>query len=291
MIEIDNLCKSYGDKHVLDHINLNVENGSVLGLVGINGAGKSTLLRLTCGVLKADEGNITIDGEDVYENEKIKKNIFFLPDDPYYAPNVAGKDLAALYRQFYSFDGGVFNSYLDTFSLDAKKPIRNFSKGMKRQMYISLALACKPKYLLLDEAFDGLDPLARLEFKRGIIELQEQDTTVIIASHSLRELEDICDSFAILDNLKVTSYGKIDGALEKICKLQVVFERDVERQDMPLDIVNFEKTGRVIKLVARGDRQAIIAAVTAMNPLIIDEIPMDFEDMFIAEVEDKGYLK
>ena len=169
MIEIKHLSKSFGDKKVLEDLDLVIENGKVFGLVGINGAGKSTLLRLLSGIYKADSGNIYIDGEDVYENEKVKKNIFFLPDEPYYAANTTPLSLISLYETFYELDKEVYLNYLNGFALPLKKSMHNFSKGMKRQVFIALALAIKPKYLLLDEAFDGLDPLARLTFKRALI--------------------------------------------------------------------------------------------------------------------------
>lgn len=291
MIDVINLCKSYGKNRVLINANLKVGNGDIFGLVGINGAGKSTLLRLLSGVMQADDGKVLIDGEEVYENEKVKRNIFFLPDDPYYTMNLTGNQQAAFYKNFYSFDSGLFNYYTEKFSLNPNKPIRNFSKGMKRQIFISLALACRPKYLFLDEAFDGLDPLARLEFKRGLIQLQEIGTSVIIASHSLRELEDICDSFALLDGHSVKAYGKLDGELSKLSKYQLVFDRDVEREDLPFECIHFEKSGRVIKIVVRGENEKTRAKINAMKPLILDEIPMDFEDMFIYEAGESGYLK
>ena len=192
MIEVKGLKKGYDKKAVLVDMNLRVQSGAVFGLVGINGAGKSTLLRTLAGVLKADAGEVLFDGEKVYENVAVKREIFFLPDDPYYDTNVTAEGLADLYRAFYEFDEAVFDGFVTEFSLEKNKPIRNFSKGMKRQVFVALALACRPKYLLLDEAFDGLDPLARLIFKRGLIELvEEKGSTVVISSHSLRELEDI----------------------------------------------------------------------------------------------------
>ena len=291
MIEVINLHKSYGKNDVLIDANLKVGDGDIFGLVGINGAGKSTLLRLLSGVLRADSGKILIDGKEVYENEEVKRNIFFLPDDPYYTMNLTGNQQAAFYKNFYPFDDEIFRYYTEKFSLNANKPIRNFSKGMKRQIFISLALACRPKYLFLDEAFDGLDPLARLEFKRGLIELQETGSSVVIASHSLRELEDICDSFALLDGHSVKAYGKIDGELSKLCKFQLVFEKDVERKELPFDCIHFEKTGRVIKIVVRGEAEEIRAKIDGMKPLIVDEIPMDFEELFIYEVGERGYLQ
>ena len=291
MIDVINLWKSYGNNRVLIGANLKVYEGDIFGLIGINGAGKSTLLRLLSGVMKADRGEILIDGEEVYENGRVKKNIFFLPDDPYYTINLTGNQQAAFYKTFYDFDDEVFKYYTDKFSLNPNKPIRNFSKGMKRQIFISLALACRPKYLFLDEAFDGLDPLARLEFKRGLIELQEKGTSVIIASHSLRELEDIIDSFALIDGRTVKAYGKVDGELSKLSKFQLVFERNVEREELPFKCIHFEKTGRVIKIVVRGDMEKTRAKIDEMHPLIVDEIPMDFEDLFIYEVGERGYIK
>lgn len=291
MIDIKNLSKSFGSKTVFKDADIRVENASICGLVGINGAGKSTLLRIISGVLQSDGGSVFIDGEPVYDNEKVKDNIFFLPDEPYFDSNVTGVKLKELYKTFYTFDDGIFDEYAKTFSLDITKPIRNFSKGMKRQIFIAAALACKPKYLLLDEAFDGLDPLARLEFKRGLINLQGGGSTIIIASHSLRELEDICDSFVLIDNASVKVSGNIEKALDNIFKLQLAFEKPVPREELPFDCVHYELNGRVITAVARGDKQEVMQKISEMNPLIMEEIPMDFEDMFIEEVQEKGYLK
>ena len=291
MIDVKNLGKSFGEKIVFKGADIEVESGSICGLVGINGAGKSTLLRRFSGVLKQDTGTVEIDGQKVYDNENVKRKIFFLPDDPYYDANVTGAALRELYKTFYPFDDEVFKSFTDKFSLAVNKPIRNFSKGMKRQIFIAAALACKPEYLFLDEAFDGLDPLARLEFKRGLISLQESGSTVIIASHSLRELEDICDSFILIDESSVKVSGSIEKALGNIFKLQLAFENIVTREDMPCEVISFEQSGRVITLVARGEKQKIMDAISKMNPIIMEEIPMDFEDMFIEEVKERGYLK
>ena len=199
MISITNLCKSFGPKVVLANLNLQINDGQVLGLVGINGAGKSTLLRTLCGVYKADVGEILVDGKPSYENEQVKKDFFFLPDEPFYDQNSTPASILALYCSQYDVDKDKYHEYLEHFKINPKEKLNKFSKGMKRQTFISLALAIHPKYLVLDEAFDGLDPLARLMFKRELIDMiSDYHSTVIISSHSLRELEDICDSFAII---------------------------------------------------------------------------------------------
>ena len=284
MITASGICKSFGSKTGFIGANISVADGSICGLVGINGAGKSTLLRIICGVLAADKGEVAIDGKPTFDNPEVKRGIFFLADDPFFEYGLTGEKLRAFYKTVYDFDDEVFTGYTTRFGLDLKKPIRNFSKGMKRQIFIAAAFACKPKYLLLDEAFDGLDPLARLEFKRGIIDLQGEGTTVIIASHSLRELEDICDSFILIDSSEVKVCGKIEDALDNIIKLQVVFDREVNESDIPFKCMRFARVGRVITVVARGDKQELLDKLNAMNPLIIDEVGMDFEDYFIEEV-------
>lgn len=293
MIEVKGLTKGYEDnKSVLNGVTLTVRDGSVFGLVGINGAGKSTLLRLIAGVLKKDGGQVCVDGEEVYENERVKRGIFFLPDDPYYTTNVTARGLAEMYASAYDLDETVFKEYMERFKLDERKAIRNFSKGMKRQVFVALALAVAPKYLLLDEAFDGLDPLARLVFKRGLVRLvEEKGTTAIVSSHSLRELEDVCDSYGILDKGAITCFGDLESDLSRLHKFQAAFSGEICKEDFDFECLSFTKTGRVVQLIARGDAEELAAKIRAKNPLFVEEIEVDFEEMFIGEVQTRGYLE
>ena len=288
MIEIQGLKKSYGSKLVLDGVHLTVPDGAKFGLVGINGAGKSTLLRLIADVLRPDEGSILLDGECVTGNAKKREELFFLPDDPYYASGTTVAKLIDLYRTFYPFDRALFDKYASIFGLQLLTPIRNFSKGMKRQAFAALALACRPRYLLLDEAFDGLDPLARLELKRGLIE--QEDCTVLISSHSLRELEDICSGFALLDGGTIADAGDIHDALGKVHKFQFALEREVRREDIPFECLSFEAEGRVAKIIVRGEPEYILRMLEALHPLFVEEIAVDFEELFLCEVQKRGYM-
>lgn len=288
MIEIKGLGKSYGPKKVLEKVNLSVPDASVFGLVGINGAGKTTLLRMMADVLRPDEGTVEYDGETIAGNAKKRKELFFLPDDPYYAAGTTVEKLVELYKSFYSFDDELFSRYEKLFSLERRTPVRNFSKGMKRQAFAALALACRPKYLLLDEAFDGLDPLARLELKRGIISLE--GTTAVISSHSLRELEDICSGFALLDGGAVADAGDLSETLERVHKFQAAFEEPVPRERFPFECLSFESEGRVVRFVVRGGREEIVSALKALSPIFVEEIKVDFEELFLCEVKSRGYL-
>ena len=288
MITIKGLRKSYGTKEVLSGVSLTVPDASVFGLVGINGAGKTTLLRMMADVLRPDEGTVEYDGENIAGNAKKRKELFFLPDEPYYTAGTTVEKLVALYKSYYAFEDELFARYEALFSLERRTPIHNFSKGMKRQTFAAIALACRPKYLLLDEAFDGLDPLARLELKRGIISLE--GTTAIISSHSLRELEDICSGFALLDGGVVADAGDISETLGKIRKFQVAFDHEVRREDIPFECLTFEAEGRVVRFVVRGEREEIVSALKALSPIFVEEIRVDFEELFLCEVKNRGYL-
>ena len=291
MIEIKNLSKSFDNYQVLKDLNISIEEGRIFGLVGINGAGKSTLLRLISGIYNKDSGSILIDGEEVFENEIVKKKIFFLPDEPFYSSHVTPYNLCDLYQAFYDFDKEEYIGYLNDYKLPIKKPMSKFSKGMKRQVFISLALTIKPKYLLLDEAFDGLDPLARLKFKKAILKLVEENkTTVIISSHSLRELEDISDCYGLLDKGMITSTGNIDNRIESYHKYQMAFGKEIKEEDFEIAFIKYEQIGRIVKVVVKEELNEFSELVKKYNPLIIDEISIDFEDFFILEVENRGYL-
>lgn len=293
MIEIKNVSHSLGEKRILNDINLTLTEGSVMGLVGINGAGKTTLLRLISGVYRADEGEILIDGESI-KCESAREKLFFLPDDPYFTAHTTGKALYDMYKVFYpAMDREVFSRYMSSFGLDEKKPIRNFSKGMRRQLFIALALAVKPKYLLLDEAFDGLDPLARLSFKKAINEaVEENGTSVIISSHSLRELEDFCDCYALIDKTTVSSSGDIAERVNSFCKFQLAFLEEFDEKIFEcLPVVAIEKSGRFVRIVLRGDAERMQTALEALSPVIVEQMNMDFEEMFIHEVEERRQTK
>ncbi len=286
MIEIRHLSHYFGDKHVLSDVELNIREGSVMGLVGINGAGKTTLLRLISGVYTVGAGSILIDGEPA-GTESAKRKLFFLPDDPYYTLHSTGNSLFEMYRIFHpGIDRTVFEECLSEFSIAPDKPLRNFSKGMKRQLCIALALAVRPKYLLLDEAFDGLDPLARLAFKRAINRaVEEEGISVLISSHSLRELEDFCDSYALIDNMRVSSSGDIAERVDRYCKFALAFtELPSENAFDGLPILAIERNGRFVHLVLEGREDEMRERLTALRPAVIEQMNMDFEEVFIHEV-------
>lgn len=290
MLEVVNLCKNFGSKEILKDINLRVEDGSIFGLVGINGAGKSTLLRCIAAVYRTDKGGAFLDGKETYLDEEIRKDIFFLPDDPYLPPTANINSQIEFYKSFYDFDETVVEKYLKMLDLDSSLPFSNYSKGMKRQACLIFAMAIKPRLIMLDEMFDGLDPLVRLIFKKGIISLVEENgTSVIISSHNLKELEDICDSYGILEDGHVNSYGDLISSKEAINKYQVAFNDMKSKDDFKdLDIMHYSTVGTVITMVIRGNNEEIKDKLLAMEPILLDDLPVNFEELFIYEMESRG---
>ena len=215
-----------------------------------------------------------------------------MPDEPFYSSNTTANNVCDMYLAFYDFSKQEYLDYLKEFDVPLNKSLSTLSKGMKRQVFVSLALAIKPKYLLLDEAFDGLDPLARLKFKRMIIDLVENnDTTIIISSHSLRELEDICDSYGLIDNGVIESTGDIQEKINSYHKYQVAFSEVVVKEDFDIEFISYKQDRRIIKVVVKEDLEEFSKKLQKFNPLIIDEINIDFEELFIIEVESRGYIK
>lgn len=296
MIEIKNLSKSFGKKLVLNNLNLTIKDNSIFGLIGINGAGKSTLLRILANVYDPDNGIVLYDGNDRSDLE-IRKDIFLLADNPHSEICKNIQTLLEFYSAFYTIDKDKFYKYLSEFKFDndvlnTKININKFSKGMQRQVYLCLALAIAPKYLFLDEAFDGLDPLARLTFKKIILELMENtNMTIIISSHSLRELEDICESYGLLDQGKIESSGDIESSFDQYHKYQIAFDSDFDLSKLSfLNIVSFEKVGRVIQVVCVGEKNQIYQSLMTLNPILLDELTIDFEELFILKVKKEGYI-
>lgn len=285
MLEIKNVYKAFDDQRVLSGVSLNIEYGSIFGLVGVNGAGKSTLLRSIAGIYQLDDGCILFDNLDTYDDFEVRKNILLVSDDPYFPYGSTIESLKNFYKSFYDFDEEVYNKYLNLFGLNSKNNISKFSKGMKRQTMLLLALACKPKLLLLDEAFDGLDPMVRVHIKNALSDLIEDNhSLIIISSHNLKELEDICDSYGILENGNIETYGDLLESKANVNKYQLAFDKDVDLAIFKdFDVLYKNKEGRIITLVIKGEKEEVYEKLQKLNPLLLDVLNVNFEELFIYE--------
>lgn len=290
MLTIEHLDKAFGQKQVLTDINLKLNDGSVCGLVGINGAGKSTLLRLIAGVYQRDAGTIQFNGKDTWQVPSIRKEIAFVADEPYTPLGMTIHSMKILYESMYDFDAAFFESMRAEFELDEQKPLTQFSKGMKRRTSILFALSTHPKLLLLDEAYDGLEPLARLRFKQILAQrIEEENLSVLIASHNLRELEDICDVYSILKDGTIAQYGDLIEDRNLLKKYQVAFDHEIGNDLFStFDLVRYRSEGRVAQLVIRGEEEAVMEELRKLKPVLIDVLPVTFEEMFLYELEGRS---
>lgn len=292
MLNIRCVSKKLGNKKVLDQVNLQIQDGSIFGLVGPNGAGKSTLLRILAGVIREDAGVVTWDNEPIFDNPAVKKDILFISDEPYYFYNASISDMKQFYQLWYpSFDEDEYAHYLKLFHLDEKMPLAQFSKGMKCQAFIIFALAIAPKLLLLDEVFDGLDPMMRLMFQRALAKsVEEKKMTVLISSHNIRELEDICDSFGILDDHCITTSGDIESVRENVHAIQLAFKEEVDPSLFDhLDVLSIRVESKFAKLVVKGNVEKIINYLRSLDPVILEVQNINLEEVFLYEMEKKGY--
>lgn len=292
MIEANQLLKSFGDFQVLTGLDLHVRKGSVYGLVGSNGAGKTTLLKLLAGIYRQDKGTIQMDEQPVFENPRIKDKIVFIPDELFFFNQYTIKDMAELYRQIYStWDESRFEELSKVFNMNIKSRVTKLSKGMKRQVAFWLALSVKPQLLILDEPLDGLDPMIRSKVKKLLLaDVAERDMSIIISSHNLRELEDICDYVGILHKGKIMIEKELDALKSGISKVQTAFSGEAPTELLESDrILYHEKRGSVYLLIMRGEAAEIKAQVQAFKPLLVDVLPLTFEEIFVYEMGGVGY--
>lgn len=293
MIELKGLTKSFGQIAAVKDVSVTIKEGAVFGLIGTNGAGKSTVLRMMAGVLLPDDGLVLVDNLPVYDNMHAKSKLFFIADEPYFFVNGTPRDMERYYGSVYrDFDREGFYLYLSRFGLEARRKISTFSKGMKKQLAIICGLCAKTKYLYCDETFDGLDPVMRQGVKSIFAkEMDERDFTPIIASHNLRELEDICDHVGLLHEGGVLLSKDLEEMKCNIQKVQCVFSSPEEEAAVlkQLEIVKLDRRGSLLTLTVRGTREEIIAMFAAADCLFHEVLPLSLEEIFISETEVKGY--
>ena len=286
MLDMCHVTKSFGSFKALDDLSMHVPRGTVYGLVGPNGAGKSTAIRHLTGVYRPDKGEITMDGQPVYENAALKERIGYIPDDIFYFPSASMEEMKTFYRKVYpKFDDKLFEELYDVFKLPKKGQIRRFSKGMQKQAAFHLTICTRPDVLILDEPVDGLDPVMRRQVWSLILsDVAQRETTVLISSHNLRELEDICDHVGIMDHGRMLLERSLADMQGTTLKLQMVGDVPAD-----LEILHESQTGRLKTLVIRGSAQEVEAKIRAANPVYYDILPLSLEEIFIYELGGVDY--
>ena len=285
MIEVKKLTKTFDGFKALDELDITVPKGAVYGLVGPNGAGKSTVIRHLAGIYRQDSGEVLIDGQPVYENPEIKGRIAYIPDDIFYYTQASIGDMMKFYRSVYPrFDMGRYNKLAEVFGLDPRRPMRRLSKGMQKQAAFWLALSQCPEVIILDEPVDGLDPVMRRQVWSILLaDVAENGTTVLVSSHNLRELEDVCDHVGIMNQGRMLVERGLSELQENIIKIQLAFA-DGGKLPEGLEILHSSSTGRLQQLILRGSVEELTAKLSASSPLFMDVVPLNLEEIFIYEL-------
>ncbi len=292
MIKARNLYKRFDDVEALGGMNIDVTSGAIYGLIGTNGSGKTTFLRLAAGVYCPDEGEVTMYGENIYENAAIKDKIFFLSDDQFFFSQCCLDDMARFYRGIYSgFDMEEYKKTASYFPISREKKINTFSKGMKRQAEIILALSAKTEMLLIDEAFDGLDPVIRRIVRQLVSdEMGKREFSLVVTSHNLRELEDLCDHVGLLHKGKVLFEQEIDELKLGFCKVQAAFRPMVSDEAFRgLKVLQLERQGSLVRLIAEGSSDEVTRYLERFSPVFAEAVPLTLEEVFINKMEAVGY--
>ena len=293
MLEAKNVVKAFDGFRALDGLTMTVPQGAIYGLVGPNGAGKSTLLRHVTGVYRQDSGSVLLEGEPIYENPAAKARIASIPDELYYFLSASTRDMMRFLRGFYPrFDTARYEALKDVFTtVSDRQPIRRLSKGMQKQAAFWLALCCRPDVLVLDEPVDGLDPVMRRQVWGLLMgDVAEHGTTVLVSSHNLRELEDVCDHVGILSRGKVLIERSLSDLQENLVKMQVVFqEREMPRLPEDLEVLHVSRVGRIHTLIVRGNATEVTNRLAAFGPILLEALPLTLEEIFIYELGGEDY--
>ena len=292
MIEIKQVSKSFEKIEAVKEIDLTIRSQNIFGMLGTNGAGKSTLLRMMAGILKPQQGEIVIDGQNVWDNPDVKKRCFYISDDQFFFPNATAKDMATFYGRYYmQFDYTRFDEMMNKFGLDGARKIQTYSKGMKKQLSILIGLCANVSYLFCDETFDGLDPVMRQGIKSIFAkEIDERELTPIIASHNLLELEDICDHIGLLHRGGVLLSKELADLKCNMHKVQCVFPEDSKVSLYKLfHILQMNQKGRLITMTVRENEEDIAGKMEGLKPVYYEVLPLSLEEIFISETEVVGY--
>ena len=292
MIRAENLTMKYDQFVALKDLNCTIPEGCIYGLVGSNGAGKSTFMRLAAGIYRPYAGTVTVGGVPVYDSPEAKARIAFVPDELFFLPRATMDRMAMLYAANYEkFDQTRFQELTSAFGLNPEAQISTFSKGMRRQAAIILALSTRPEYILFDETFDGLDPVMRNLVRKVLYsDVEERGATAVISSHSLRDLEDTCDQLALLHKGGLIFESDVENLKTSLFKVQIAFSEAFDKTVLDgIEVLDWSKRGSVANAIVRGDREAVRGLLAAKSPLLLDILPLTLEEIFIYEMEALGY--
>lgn len=287
LITAKNVVKKFDKFTALNHFNMNVPEGSIYGLVGPNGSGKTTTIKHLIGMYKQDEGEILVNNEKVYDNEKVKSKIAYISDDLYFFHGYSIKDMAKFYSKIYkNFSFEKFNDLQKVFNIYIKRKVNKLSKGMKKQVAFWLTISCNPEIMILDEPIDGLDPIMKENVWKILLEeVKKRKMTVIISSHNLKELENVCTNIGIMKNGEMVLEKELEKKDNNIQKVQIVFSNNsqIGRIREKLSILKEEKVGSVYYFIIKGEQKEIEDILNKYKLTLMEFLPLSLEEVFMFE--------
>ena len=286
MIEFVNVTKKFGNFTAIEDISFKIEPSSIYGIAGYNGAGKTTLLKTAAGIYKADKGVVLMDGQNLFDNDSVRSDMFYIPDDIYFPTTATIDSMAMFYADYHpNFNIKTLNNLLEIYGLDKEKKIRTFSKGMQHQAEIVLALASHPKFLILDEIFDGLDPQKKEVTKKVFLEyMAESGASLIISSHNLSDLSALCDNVGLINGKKMAIDCSVYELTEKYIKLRLIFDREPQKDEFKnIKYKSLDIDGRVVVIILNENIDEERQKIKALNPMAVDEYKLTLEEVFLNE--------
>lgn len=214
IIEIKHLNKNYGKYDILKDVNLNLDQGKIVGLCGPNGAGKTTLIKILSGLLRAYEGEVLVGGQPIGKNSKAL--ISYLPDINYFDDSITAKKADSLYKDMYAdYDSQIFLELLEKMKLDYDQPLKKMSKGMKEKFQLALCLSRQAEIYLIDEPIAGVDPASRDLIIETILGTYHEDALIIISTHLIQDIEAVLDEVIFLKEGEVMLHENCDELRER----------------------------------------------------------------------------
>ncbi|MDR7071217.1 ABC transporter ATP-binding protein [Fictibacillus barbaricus] len=293
MLKVSNVSKTIDGKLVLEKINLELTPGSIAGIVGRNGVGKSTLLRTMAGILDPDAGEIYFNEKNIHEQPEVKQKLSYVPDSTELLKTYNVKEIVKLYDAIYeNFDIIYFYSLMDRFKLPKNKKLRSYSKGMKALFLMILSFSTKAEFIILDEPTNGLDPIVKRNILQFIIEeVSERQLCVLISTHHLEEVEKMADVLIMMKEGKLESVTSIEDAKSEYRKVQVVYKNALPESILQLNNISIlSQIGRVSTLLIKGNIEVTMNHLHNENPLLVEELPMTLEDIFISSLGGESYV-
>lgn len=291
IIKAEKLTKQYGGKAALDHLDLEVHKGEILGYLGPNGAGKTTTIRMILGLIKPTSGNVAVFGEDAAAHSaSIHSRIAYVPGETSYWPSLSGAETLRFLANLHgSVDSEYQQELIKKFAFDPNKKIRTYSKGNRQKIALIAALATRADLLIFDEPTSGLDPVMAKIFRDEVLKAKKNGQTVFLSSHILEEVEELCDRVAVLREGKLVELG----TLEELRHFSALTVEATFRQAPPSvssikNVNNIQIHGHHLRCNITGPIDELLAVISKAKPLSLISRKPSLEELFLALYDNTG---